>query len=265
MSDSFYDLEDVVVAVNPTTQQHQPCQPCPPCFLGRSSGDNDNDGDNNSNNNSSAAGLETIGIIGIAVGIVLIVLAILRCAASRYNLLQCCMARLHAYRTADPFAVRIPRNPSAPAHPSADPPRPSTFLGFLNSNANLRGPWPPGSVAPTAPPQHPARSNTDASGSDLNTTDPNQVWENVNLRLDNSINRLGERVSAMRAVLSRGEQPHQHPGNFSLENASESTPPSDSSYHSAIDPERYNNTEREAVNDSMAHFVENMDERTRRL
>ncbi|XP_055331204.1 uncharacterized protein LOC129583432 isoform X2 [Paramacrobiotus metropolitanus] len=235
MSDSFYDLEDVVVAVNPTTQQHQPCQPCPPCFLGRSSGDNDNDGDNNSNNNSSAAGLETIGIIGIAVGIVLIVLAILRCAASRYNLLQCCMARLHAYRTADPFAVRIPRNPSAPAHPSADPPRPSTFLGFLNSNANLRGPWPPGSVAPTAPPQHPARSNT------------------------------GERVSAMRAVLSRGEQPHQHPGNFSLENASESTPPSDSSYHSAIDPERYNNTEREAVNDSMAHFVENMDERTRRL
>ncbi|XP_055345095.1 uncharacterized protein LOC129592961 isoform X2 [Paramacrobiotus metropolitanus] len=161
------------------------------------------------------------------------------------------MARLHAHRTVDLFAVRIPRTPSAPPHPFGGPgngrqpprsSRPSTFLGFHNSNANLRGPWPPGSAATTASPHHPPCPND------------------------------GERVSVMRAALSRGEQqqpppqlPHRQPGNFSLESVSGSNPPSDSSYHSAIDPERYNNTDREAVNDSMAHFVENMDERTRRL
>ncbi|XP_055345094.1 uncharacterized protein LOC129592961 isoform X1 [Paramacrobiotus metropolitanus] len=192
------------------------------------------------------------------------------------------MARLHAHRTVDLFAVRIPRTPSAPPHPFGGPgngrqpprsSRPSTFLGFHNSNANLRGPWPPGSAATTASPHHPPCPNDDVTGFDgINTADPNQEWENVNLRLDNSINRLGERVSVMRAALSRGEQqqpppqlPHRQPGNFSLESVSGSNPPSDSSYHSAIDPERYNNTDREAVNDSMAHFVENMDERTRRL
>ncbi|XP_055350409.1 uncharacterized protein LOC129597017 [Paramacrobiotus metropolitanus] len=257
---------------------------------GSSSGNDNDDDDNNYNNNkashssssSSAPLLDTSGIIGIAVAIVLLVLAILGCAASRYNLFQRCMARLHAHRTVDLFAVRIPRTPSAPPHPFGGPgngrqpprsSRPSTFLGFHNSNANLRGPWPPGSAATTAPPHHPPRPNDDVTGFDgINTADPNQEWENVNLRLDNSINRLGERVSVMRAALSRGEQqqpppqlPHQQPGNFSLESVSGSNPPSDSSYHSAIDPERYNNTDREAVNDSMAHFVENMDERTRRL